>query len=333
MPSRVIGVHAVTLPAFGPPEVLTWAEVAEPVAGAGEVVIEVVAAGVNRADLQQREGHYPAPPGASVVPGLECSGRIAEIGPDVDGWRIGDEVCALLAGGGYAERVAVPAGQVLPAPAGVPLTHAAGLPEAACTVWSTVFTIARLQAGETLLVHGGTSGIGTFAVQLAHALGVRVITTAGTPTKCARAMALGADLAIEYKREDFVAAAHGATDGRGVDVILDVVGGDYLARNLHALAPDGRLIVLAMQGGRRAELDLATLMSKRGTIYSGGLRARPPEQKTEIVAQVRSHVWPLVEAGAVKVVIEAEVPMESAAEAHRILEAGDHVGKVLLTVG
>ena len=332
-PPRVIGVHAVTLPAFGPPEVLTWAEVADPVARTGEVVIDVAAAGVNRADSVAAPRATTRCPGASVVPGLECSGRIREIGPDVDGWRIGDEVCALLAGGGYAQRVAVPAGQVLPAPAGVPLTYAAGLPEAACTVWSTVFTVARLQAGETLLVHGGTSGIGTFAIQLAHALGVRVMTTAGTPTKCARAMALGADLAINYKHEDFVAAARGATDGRGADVILDVVGGDYLARNLDALALDGRLIVLAMQSGRRAELDLAALMSKRGTIYSGGLRARPPEQKTEIVAQVRSHVWPLVEAGAVKVVIEAEVPMESAAEAHRILEAGDHIGKVLLTFG
>ncbi len=333
MPPRLIGVHAITLPAFGPPEVMSWAEVADPVARADEVVIDVVAAGVNRADLLQREGHYPAPPGASVVPGLECSGRIRAVGRDVDSWRIGDEVCALLGGGGYAQQVAVPAGHVLPAPVGVPLAHAAGLPEAACTVWSTVFTVARAQAGETLLVHGGTSGIGTFAIQLARALGVRVITTAGTPTKCARAIALGADLAISYKEEDFVAAARAATDGRGADVILDVVGGNYLARNLDALAPDGRLIVLAMQGGRRAELDLAALMSKRGTIYAGGLRARPPEQKTEIVAQVHAHVWPLIEARAIKVVIQAEVPIERAAEAHQILEAGNHIGKVLLTVG
>jgi putative PIG3 family NAD(P)H quinone oxidoreductase len=239
----------------------------------------------------------------------------------------------LLGGGGYAERVAVPAGHVLPAPVGVPLAHAAGLPEAACTVWSTVFTVGRARAGETLLVHGGTSGIGTFAIQLAHALGVRVIATAGTPTKCARAITLGADLAISYKDEDFVAAVRAATDGRGADVILDMVGGNYLARNLDALALDGRLIVLATQGGRRAELDLAALMSKRGTIYAGGLRARPPEQKTEIVAQVRAQVWPLVEAGAIKVVVEAEVPIERAAQAHRILEAGNHIGKVLLIVG
>jgi putative PIG3 family NAD(P)H quinone oxidoreductase len=330
---KVIGVHAVTLPAFGPPEVMIWAPVTDPIARSGEVVIDVVAAGVNRADLLQREGHYPAPPGASIVPGLECSGRIREIGPGVDNWRIGDEVCALLGGGGYAERVAVPAGHVLPAPVGVPLAHAAGLPEAACTVWSTVFTVGRARAGETLLVHGGTSGIGTFAIQLAHALGVRVIATAGTPTKCARAITLGADLAISYKDEDFVAAVRAATDGRGADVILDMVGGNYLARNLDALALDGRLIVLATQGGRRAELDLAALMSKRGTIYAGGLRARPPEQKTEIVAQVRAQVWPLVEAGAIKVVVEAEVPIERAAQAHRILEAGNHIGKVLLIVG
>jgi len=321
---------AVTLPTFGDPEALVWASVPDPVARPGEVVVAVRAAGVNRADLLQRQGRYPPPRGASDVPGLECSGVIEQIGADVDGWQAGDEVCALLAGGGYAERVAVPAGQLLPRPDAVSLTHAAALPEAACTVWSTVFMAANLRAGETLLVHGGTSGIGTFAIQLGRALGVRVVATAGTPAKCERSRSLGAELAIDYRADDFVAATRDHTGGRGADVILDIVGGDYLARNLDALAPDGRLVVIATQSGRRAELDFGTLMSKRATIYSAGLRARPLDQKAAIVASVRENVWPLVESGAIAPVIEAEVPMAQAAQAHRILEAGGHVGKVLL---
>jgi putative PIG3 family NAD(P)H quinone oxidoreductase len=325
-------VHAITMTGPGSADVLDWTEVPDPAPGAGEVVVAVRATGLNRADLSQRAGHYPPPPGASPILGLECSGRIVAVGSGVEGWRIGDEVCALLAGGGYAERVAVPAGQLLPIPAGVSVTHAAGLPEAACTVWSTVFQAARIQAGETLLVHGGTSGIGTFAIQLARALGVRVFTTAGTPDKCAQATALGAELAIDYRRDDFVSAIRSYTNGVGVDVILDVVGGEYLGRNLDALALDGRLVVLAMQRGRRAELDLALLMSKRGTVYSAGLRARPLAQKTAIVAAVRSAVWPVVESGAIGVVVQAEVPMAHAAEAHLIMEAGDHVGKILLTL-
>lgn len=325
-------MHAVTLSDFGPPDVLTWSEVPDPHARPGEVVIGVCAAGVNRADLLQRAGHYPPPAGASSLLGLECSGYLVEIGPDVAGWRIGDAVCALMAGGAYAERVAVPAAQLLPIPGGVSITDAAGLPEAACTVWSTAFDVARLVAGETFLVHGGTSGIGTFAIQLARALGVRVFTTAGTPDKCARAAALGAELAIDYRHDDFVTAVHDHTDGRGVDVILDVVGGDYLARNLAALAPDGRLVVLATQGGRRAELDFGVLMAKRATVYSAGLRARPPEQKATIVAAVRTNVWPLVASGAIKVVVDTEVPMPAAAQAHCIVEDGNHVGKVLLTL-
>src|SRR5450432_1809569 len=316
----------------GPPEVLTWAELPDPALGAGDVVIAVRAAGVNRADLAQRAGHYPPPPGASAVLGLECAGEVVAIGPDVENWAIGDEVCALVTGGAYAELVAVPSGQVLPAPKGVSLVEAAGLPEAACTVWSTLFQAVALRSGETLLVHGGTSGIGTFTIQLARALGVRVFTTAGTPDKCARAMALGAELAVDYRHDDFVSAVREYTNGRGVDVILDVVGGDYLARNLDALALDGRLVVLATQHGRRAELDLGALMAKRATVYSAGLRARPPDQKAAIVAAVRSHVWPLVESGAIKVVVQAEIPMPDAAEAHRTMEAGDHVGKILLTL-
>jgi putative PIG3 family NAD(P)H quinone oxidoreductase len=325
-------VHAITMTGPGDADVLRWTEVPDPTPGAAEVVIAVRAAGVNRADLSQRAGHYPPPPGASSILGLECAGRIVAAGPDVQGWSVGDYACALLAGGGYAEYVSVPAGQLLPIPAGVAVVEAAGLPEAACTVWSTVFQAAHVRAGETLLVHGGTSGIGTFAIQLARALGVRVIATAGTPDKCARAVALGAELAIDYRRDDFVSAIQSYTDGVGVDVILDVVGGEYLGRNLETLAPDGRLIVLAMQRGRRAELDLALLMSKRGTVYSAGLRARPLSQKAAIVSAVRSSVWPLVESGAVRVVVQAEVAMADAAEAHRIMEAGDHVGKILLTL-
>jgi len=332
MTPRVACVHAITMAGPGDASVLEWTEVPDPTPAAAEVVIAVRAAGLNRADLSQRAGHYPPPPGASPILGLECSGRIVAVGPDVQGWTVGDEVCALLAGGGYAEFVSVPVGQVLPIPAGLPVVDAAGLPEAACTVWSTVFQAARVRAGETLLVHGGTSGIGTFAIQLARALGVRVLTTAGTPDKCARAVELGAELAIDYRRYDFVSAIHSYTDGGGVDVILDVVGGEYLGRNLETLAPDGRLVVLAMQHGRRAELDLALLMSKRGTVYSAGLRARPLSQKAAIVAEVRSSVWPLVESGAVQVVVQAELPMADAAQAHRMMEAGDHVGKILLTL-
>ncbi|HET9188568.1 MAG TPA: zinc-binding dehydrogenase, partial [Acidothermaceae bacterium] len=233
---------AIAIPKPGGPEALVWSERPDPVARPGEVVVDVAAAGVNRADLLQRQGRYPPPPGASDVPGLECSGVISEIGPDVVHWQVGDRVCALLAGGGYAQRVAVPAGQLLPAPGALDLVEAAALPEAACTVWSTVFEAARLRAGESLLVHGGTSGIGTFAVQLAKASGVRVFATAGTAAKCARAVELGAETAINYTDDDFVRVVHDRTSGRGVDVVLDVVGGPYLDRNLAALAPDGRLV-------------------------------------------------------------------------------------------
>jgi putative PIG3 family NAD(P)H quinone oxidoreductase len=321
---------AITIPTPGGPEALTWAEVPDPALGAGQVIVDVAAAGVNRADLLQRNGRYPPPAGISPTPGLECSGVVSALGPDVAGWQVGDRVCALLGGGGYAQRVCVPAGQLLPAPRGIDLVQAAAFPEAACTVWSTVFEAARLRAGETLLVHGGTSGIGTFTVQLAKASGVRVFATAGTARKCARAMELGAEVAINYNDDDFVSVVQARTDG-GVNVILDVVGGPYLDRNLEALAPDGRLVVIATQGGGRAELDFRTVMAKRATLYAAGLRARPPEQKAAIVAGVREHVWPLIEGGSIAPVIEALVPLRDAPEAHRILEAGDHIGKVLLT--
>ena len=325
-------MQAVVLRGFGSADVMSWSHTDDPALRPGEVLVSITAAGVNRADLLQREGRYPPPPGASDILGLECAGTVLDVAADVTNWRPGDAVCALLAGGGYAQRVAVPAGQLLPIPGALSAVEAAALPEAACTVWSTVFEAARLTAGETLLVHGGTSGIGTFAIQLARAFGVQVLATAATERKCARARELGAELAVNYRSDDFVAAALDFTAGRGADVVLDVVGGEYLARNLSALAPDGRLVVIATQGGRRAELDLGALMAKRASIYAAGLRARPVGQKAQIVAGVRAHIWPVVASGAVRPVIEATVPMDDAPRAHHVLQSGDHIGKVVLTV-
>jgi putative PIG3 family NAD(P)H quinone oxidoreductase len=325
-------VHAVTITQPGGPDVLTWSEVPDPVAGPGEVIIEVDASAVNRADTLQRQGHYPPPAGASDIPGLECSGVIRALGAGVSGWAVGDEVCALLSGGGYAELVAVPAGQVLPGPEGVDLVEAAGLPETACTVWSNVFMLAGLAPGETLLVHGGASGIGTTAIQLAKAIGARVAVTAGSAAKLERCRALGADVLINYRETDFVAALREATDGHGADVVLDIVGAAYLGRNVDALATEGRLVVIGLQGGRKGELNLGTLMAKRAAVLATTLRARPAAEKAAIVAAVREHVWPLVAAGRLRPVIDRRVPMAQAAEAHRVMEAGEHVGKVLLTV-
>ncbi|GIF07617.1 NAD(P)H-quinone oxidoreductase [Actinoplanes siamensis] len=308
---------------------LHWTEVPEPEAGEGEVVIDVAAAGVNRADLLQREGNYPPPPGAPAYPGLECSGVISALGPGVDGHHVGERVCALLAGGGYAERVAVPAGQLLPVPAGLSVVEAAALPEAACTVWSNVVSHDKLRAGETFLVHGGGSGIGTFAVQLGRALGATVLVTARA-AKHERLRALGADLTIDYSEQDFVRAVHDATDGRGADVVLDIIGAKYLSRNVEALAPNGRISVIGFQGGTRAELDLGALMTKRGTISSTSLRARPPAEKARIVTGVRDQVWPLVSAGLVKPVIHTTFPLAQAAEAQRVMESSDHLGKIVL---
>ena len=323
-------MYAVTILEPGGPEVLEWAEVPEPLADPGEVVIEVAASAVNRADVMQRAGQYPPPPGASPYPGLECSGRIVAIGPDVTTWRLGDEVCALLTGGGYAERVAVPAGQCLPIPAGVSLIDAAALPEVACTVWSNVFDRAQLVDGETLLVHGGGSGIGTFAIQLAVARGARVLTTARV-AKHEVLRDLGADVTIDYATQDFIAAIHESTAGRGVDVILDIMGASYLDRNLAALATGGRLVIIGLQGGNRAEVNLAALMAKRASIIATTLRARPADEKTAIVAAVREHVWPLIESGKVRPVVHTTLPMAQAADAHRLVESSQHVGKVLLT--
>ncbi|MEU2505208.1 NAD(P)H-quinone oxidoreductase [Streptomyces sp. NPDC007863] len=323
-------MHAITIPEAGGPEALVWAEVPDPVPGEGEVLVEVVASAVNRADVLQRQGFYNPPPGTSPYPGLECAGRITALGPGVSGWSVGDEVCALLVGGGYAQRVAVPAGQLLPVPKGVGLATAAALPEVACTVWSNVFMIAHLRPGETLLVHGGASGIGTMAIQLAKAVGAKVAVTAGSPEKLARCAELGADVLIDYRTQDFVEELHKATGGAGADVILDIMGAKYLDRNIQALAVNGRLVVIGLQGGVKGELNLGALLAKRAAVMATTLRARPLQEKTAIVAAVREHVWPLVEGGTVRPVVDRTLPMPEAAEAHRVLESGAHVGKVLL---
>ncbi|MFH8556141.1 NAD(P)H-quinone oxidoreductase [Streptomyces celluloflavus] len=325
-------MRAITIPEPGGPEALVWADVPDPLPAEGEVLIDVVASAVNRADLLQRQGFYDPPPGSSPYPGLECAGRIAAVGPGVHGWAVGDEVCALLAGGGYAEKVAVPAGQVLPLPAGLDLVSAAALPEVACTVWSNVFMIAHLRPGETLLVHGGASGIGTMAIQLAKAVGARVAVTAGGPEKLARCAELGADILIDYREQDFVQEIRKATDGKGADVILDIIGAKYLQRNVKTLAVNGRLAIIGMQGGVKAELNLAALLSKRAAITGTGLRARPLSEKAAIVAAVREHVWPLIGNGRVRPIVDRTIPMADAAEAHRVVDASSHVGKVVLTV-
>ncbi|MGI8696668.1 MAG: NAD(P)H-quinone oxidoreductase [Mycobacteriales bacterium] len=326
-------MFAITLPAYGSADVMTWAEVPDPQAGEGEVLLDVVATAVNRADINQRQGNYPPPPGASDILGLECSGRVAALGPGVSGYAVGDEVCALLSGGGYAERVAVPVTQLLPVPPGVSLVEAAALPEVACTVWSNVFMTARLQPGEVFLVHGGSSGIGTMAIQLAARHGATVCCTAGSAAKLARCRELGAAVTVNYTEEDFLQGIREATDGHGADVILDNMGASYLGRNVDLLARDGRLVIIGMQGGRRGEIDLGTLLAKRATIGAYGLRARSREGKAEIVAAVASNIWPAIEAGDVRPVIDTTMPLRDAADAHRAVEASGHIGKVLLTTG
>jgi putative PIG3 family NAD(P)H quinone oxidoreductase len=326
-------MRAVTISEPGGPEVLGWGEVPDPVCGPGEVLVDVVATAVNRADLLQRQGNYPPPPGASEILGLECSGVISEVGADVTGWAVGDEVCALLSGGGYAERVAVQAGQLLPKPAGVELATAAALPEVTCTVWSNVFMLAGLRAGEVFLVHGGGSGIGTMAIQLAVRAGARVAATAGSAEKLAFCRELGAEILVNYRDEDFVEVVKNATDGHGADVVLDIMGAKYLARNVDVLATGGRMVGIGMQGGTKAELDLGKLMRKRASVAATTLRSRPatgPGGKAEIVAAVRHDVWPDVERGVVRPIVDRRLPMSRAAEAHALLEASDHIGKVLL---
>ena len=325
-------MKAIVITEPGGPEVLALREVPDAVAGPGEVLVRVRATAVNRADLMQREGHYDPPPGASMYPGLECSGTIEALGAGVGGWAIGAEVCALLAGGGYAELVAVPVGQLLPVPAGVSLVEAAALPEVTCTVWSNVFMTAALQPGETLLVHGGASGIGTMAIQLAREVGARVAVTAGSADKLERCRLLGASLLINYRDQDFVDVVRTATGGHGADVILDNMGAKYLSRNVDALAANGRLVVIGLQGGTRAELDLGVLLRKRAAVIATSLRARPLAEKATIVAAVREHVWPLVASGAVLPVVHATLALADAGRAHQVLADSSHVGKVLLAV-
>jgi putative PIG3 family NAD(P)H quinone oxidoreductase len=324
-------MRAVIAPDPGGLEALVVADRPDPEPGPGELVVDMTATAVNRADTMQRQGHYPPPPGASDVLGLECSGVVSAVGPDVEEWAVGDEVCALLAGGGYAEKVLVPVGQVMPVPAGLDLVAAGALPEVACTVWSNVFMVAGLQRGETLLVHGGGGGIGTFAIQLGHALGARVLVTAGSQDKLDVCRSLGADVGINYREQDFVEEVARATDGQGADVILDHVGAKYLPRNVEALAIEGRLVVIGLMGGAKGELDLGRLLAKRAAVMATTLRARPTAEKAAICASVVEHVWPLVADGTVRTLVHATLPLEEVREAHRIMEASDHTGKIVLT--
>jgi putative PIG3 family NAD(P)H quinone oxidoreductase len=325
-------MRVVTAPGPGGPEVLTLSTGPVPAPGPGEVLIRVAAAGVNRPDVLQREGKYPPPPGASPVLGLEVAGTIAALGPDVTTWAVGDPVCALLAGGGYAEYAVAPAAQCLRVPEGLSLIEAAAVPETFFTVWANVFQRGRLQAGESFLVHGGTSGIGTTAIQLAHAFGARVFATAGSDEKCAACRDLGADVAINYRTADFVDVVKTETQGQGVNVILDMVGGPYVQRNLKALAVEGRLVQIAFLQGSRQEIDLMPLMLKRLTLTGSTLRSRSVEEKGAIARELEARVWPLLASGRVKPVIHATFPLDQAAEAHRLMESSRHVGKIVLTV-
>jgi len=317
----------------GDPHVLVPVERPMPSPADGELLIKVAAAGVNRPDIFQRRGRYPPPPGITDIPGLEIAGTIDGVGASVDGFRVGDAVCALVAGGGYAEYCVAPAPQCLPVPRGFDMTTAAAIPETFLTVWTNVFERGRLRAGESLLVHGGSSGIGTTAIQLAKARGARVFTTAGSAEKCAACERLGAERAINYRADDFVAAVKSATGGRGVDVVLDMVGGDYFARNLDALAVEGRLVEIATLSGAKAELNIQTIMQRRLTITGSTLRARPIADKGAIAAAVYREVWPLFESGAVKPIVFQTFPLREAAKAHALMESSEHIGKIVLTIG
>ncbi|MCG8361095.1 MAG: NAD(P)H-quinone oxidoreductase [Kiloniellales bacterium] len=323
---------AIEIREFGGPDVLTPGSRPVPTAGSGEVLIKVAAAGVNRPDVLQRSGGYPPPPGASDIPGLEVAGTIVALGGDTGDWREGDAVTALVSGGGYAEYATAPAPQCLRVPQGLTLAEAAGLPETFFTVWSNVFDRGGLTAGESFLVHGGSSGIGTTAIQLAKAMGARVFATAGSAEKCEACERLGAERAINYREEDFVPLVKQATDGKGVDVVLDMVGGDYVARNIAAMAADGRLVYIAFLGGSKVEVDLLPLMLKRLTVTGSTLRPRPVAFKAAIARKLEEKVWPLIEAGTLKPVLHQTFPLAEAAAAHRLMESSSHVGKIVLTV-
>jgi putative PIG3 family NAD(P)H quinone oxidoreductase len=320
-------MHAITISKPGEPEVLRWSEAADPEPGPNEVIIDVAASAVNRADALQRQGYYPPPPGASDILGLECSGTVSEIGTAVQAWKVGDEVCALLAGGGYAEKVAVPAVQLLPIPKGIDLIQAAALPEVACTVWSNIVMKAHLSKGEVLLVHGGAGGIGTHAIQVGKALGATVAVTAGTDERLEKCRELGADILINYRDQDFVEIIQQQT--QGADVILDNMGASYLDRNIQAMTFNGRLVIIGMQGGVQATVNLGALMAKRGSIISTGLRNRPVEEKAEIVSEVHNKLWPLVENGSVLPIVGKTLPLSQAALAHQAID-GDVFGKIVL---
>ncbi|XP_027356799.1 quinone oxidoreductase PIG3 isoform X2 [Abrus precatorius] len=317
-------MKAIVITSPGGPEVLQLQDVEDPQLKDDEVLIQVHATALNRADTLQRKGSYPPPQGASPYLGLECSGTVLSLGKNVSKWKIGDQVCALLAGGGYAQKVAVPAGQLLPVPPGVSLQDAASFPEVACTVWSTVFMMSRLSHGETLLIHGGSSGIGTFAIQIAKYIGARVFVTA------AFCKSIGADVAINYKTQDFVARVKEETDGQGVDVILDCMGASYYQRNLDSLNFDGRLFIIGFQGGVSTQVDLRPLLAKRLNVQAAGLRNRTPENKAVIISEVEKNVWPAIAEGKVKPVVYKTFPLSEAAEAHRLMESSQHIGKILL---
>lgn len=323
-------MRAITVPVPGGPERLMMTDLPDPHPGAGEVVIEVAAAGVNRADINQREGHYPSPPGSPEWPGVEVSGTIVETAADVVGWSRGQQVCALLGGGGYASHAVAPASQLLPIPRGIDLIDAAALPEAIATVWANLFLDAELRAGETLLIHGGSGGIGTTAIQLARAFGCLVAVTAGTSEKLRACEHLGADILINYREHDFVELLLQKTDGRGADVILDPIGGEYLARDIRALAPHGRIAVIGNQSNTTSTINVRQLMAKWANIHGAVLRARPLEEKAAIISSVLDNVWPLVEAGQIVPVIDQRIPLADAARAHERLESSAHIGKLLL---
>jgi putative PIG3 family NAD(P)H quinone oxidoreductase len=316
----------------GGPDVLVPVERPQPAAGPGELLIKVAAAGVNRPDVMQRRGQYAPPPGTSDIPGLEVAGTVDAVGADVLDWRVGDRVCALVAGGGYAELCVAPAPQCLPIPGGLTFVAAAALPETFFTVWSNVFDRGRLNAGESVLIHGGSSGIGTTAIQLARAFGARVFATAGSAEKCAACERLGAEHAINYRDADFVAAVRARTDGRGVDLILDMVGGEYLARNIDALAVDGRLVQIAVLGGAKSQINMVPILQRRLTVTGSTLRPRPVAEKGAIARALRDRVWPLLESGAVSPVVFQTFPLRDAASAHRVMESSLHIGKLVLVV-
>jgi NADPH2:quinone reductase len=316
----------------GPPEVLVPVERPTPAVAAGEVLIKVAAAGVNRPDVMQRQGKYPPPPGASDIPGLEIAGEIVGVASDVTSWRTGERVCALVSGGGYAEYCSAPAPQCLPIPGGLDLIQAAAIPETFFTVWTNAFERGRLVAGETILIHGGSSGIGTTAIQLARAFGARVIATAGSDEKCSACQSLGAEVAINYRSTDFVTTVRDTTGGHGVDVVLDMVGGEYLQRNIDCLARDGRLVQIGLLSGAKSQINMGPVLQRRLWITGSTLRARSIAEKAAIAGAVQQHVWPLLEAGTVRVLVHATFPLQQAAEAHRVMESSAHIGKLVLTV-